>query len=386
MPGAFQFSTAGRIIFGRGRLPEIGPIAHEFGTRAFVLTGREIGRASPLLEILGANGVHATTFTVGDEPTVALAEEAAASAAAYGAHLVIGFGGGSALDTGKAVSALITNGGDPRPFLEVIGQGLPLNNRPVPYLAIPTTAGTGTEVTRNAVLASAAERVKVSLRSRMLIPLVALIDPDLTLSLPPSITARTGLDALTQVIEPFLSRKRNPMTDGFCQVGITRAARSLARAFKDGEDIEARVDMAVASLMGGLALANAGLGAAHGFAGPFGGMYHAPHGAICAALLPYTLQVNLAAIEARGAEGDLRQRFDQLGKMLTGRQDAVAADGVVWLRELCQQLEIPGLDQFGLQPAEIPALIEKARQSSSMKGNPIELTQQELEQIVDLAR
>jgi len=144
--------------------------------------------------------------------------------------------------------------------------------------------------------------------------------------------------------------------------------------------------MAVASLMGGLALANAGLGAAHGFAGPFGGMYHAPHGAICAALLPYTLQVNLAAIEARGAEGDLRQRFDQLGKMLTGRQDAVAADGVVWLRELCQQLEIPGLDQFGLQPAEIPALIEKARQSSSMKGNPIELTQQELEQIVDLAR
>jgi alcohol dehydrogenase class IV len=386
MPEEFHFSTAGRIIFGRGCLREIGEIAKEFGTRAFVVTGQDMERAAPLLEILEAHGIHSTTFPVGGEPTVALAEEATSGATAYGAHLVIGFGGGSALDTGKAVSALVTSGGDPRPFLEVIGEGQPLVNRPIPYLAIPTTSGTGTEVTRNAVLASKTERVKVSLRSRMLIPDVALIDPDLTLTVPPAVTARTGLDALTQVIEPYVSRRRNPMTDGFCQVGIRRAARSLQKAVGDGADIAARVDMSVASLMGGLALANAGLGAAHGFAGPFGGMYHAPHGAICAALLPYTMQINLAAIEARGADEELRARFDQIGKLLTGRQAATAADGVAWLRDLCEELEIPGLDQFGLQPEEIDDLIEKSRQSSSMKGNPIELTRDELERIIALAR
>ncbi|MEJ2012359.1 MAG: iron-containing alcohol dehydrogenase [Anaerolineales bacterium] len=382
----FQFSTAGRIIFGRGQLAVIGGIAKEFGTRAFVVTGKDADRAAPLLEILEAHGVHSMTFPVDSEPTVALAKEATSGAAAYGAHLVLGFGGGSALDTGKAVSALLTNGGDPRPFLEVIGEGQPLSNRPIPYLAIPTTSGTGTEVTRNAVLASKENRVKVSLRSRMLIPDVALIDPDLTVTVPPEVTARTGLDALTQVIEPYISRRRNPMTDGFCLVGIRRAARSLLKAAQDGKDITARVDMSVASLMGGLALANAGLGAAHGFAGPFGGMYHAPHGAICAALLPYTMQVNLAAIEARSADEDLRTRFDQIGKLLTGRQEATAADGVAWLQNLCEELAIPGLDQFGLLPEEVEDLIEKSRQSSSMKGNPIELTRDELEQIIALAR
>lgn len=386
MAEAFQFSTAGRIIFGRGRLAEIGGIAKEFGTRAFVVTGQDTDRAAPLQEILEAHGVHSTTFPVDSEPTVALAEKATSGAAAYGAHLVVGIGGGSALDTGKAVSALLTNGGDPRPFLEVIGEGQPLSNRPIPYLAIPTTSGTGTEVTRNAVLASKENRVKVSLRSRMLIPDVALIDPDLTVTIPPGVTARTGLDALTQVIEPYVSRRRNPMTDGFCLVGMRRAARSLLKAVQDGTDIAARVDMSVASLMGGLALANAGLGAAHGFAGPFGGMYHAPHGAICAALLPYTMQVNLAALESRSTDEDLRTRFDQIGKLLTGRQEATAADGVAWLQNLCEELEIPGLDQFGLLPEEVEDLIEKSRQSSSMKGNPIELTRDELEQIIALAR
>jgi alcohol dehydrogenase class IV len=386
MGESFQFSTAGRIIFGCGRLTEIGEIAREFGTRAFVVTGSSVDRAAPLLEILETNGVHASTFPVDDEPTVALAEEATRSAAASGAHLVIGIGGGSALDTGKAVSALITNGGDPRPFLEIVGEGLSLSKRPIPYLAVPTTAGTGTEVTRNAVLASKEHRVKVSLRSRMLIPDVALVDPELTLSVPPAVTASTGLDALTQLIEPFLSRRRNPLIDGFCIVGIERAGRSLRAAVNDGSNLAARVDMSIASLLSGLALANSGLGAVHGFAGPLGGMYHAAHGAICAALLPHTMQVNLAAIESRGAEDELRARFDRVGQLLTGRPEATAADGVSWLLELCRDLEVPGLDQFGLNPDEIPDLIEKARVSSSMRGNPVELTHEELEQIVERAR
>jgi alcohol dehydrogenase class IV len=298
----------------------------------------------------------------------------------------VGIGGGSALDAGKAISILVTNDADPRPFLEVIGGGQEIRNLPLPYLAIPTTAGTGTEVTRNAVLASHEHRVKVSLRSRLMIPAVALIDPVLTLSVPPEVTAYTGLDALTQVIEPFLSTRRNPLTDGFCRTGIRLASRALPRACHDGKDLQAREEMSIASLLGGMALANAGLGAVHGFAGPFGGMYQAPHGAICAALLPHAMRVNLEALRQMGGEADLIERFDELGRMLTGRPDAAADDGIAWLERVTQQLGIPGLDRYGLQEADIPDLVEKASRSSSMHGNPVELSRLHMQQIVQSAR
>ncbi len=309
----FSFSTAGRIIFGRDSLAEIGPIAHEYGARALVVTGSDPARADRLVESLRTAGVHPSVLSVAGEPTVTAVQEGAQQALAAGAHLVLGFGGGSVLDAGKAISALVTNGGDPRPFLEVIGEGQTIRSQPLPYLAIPTTAGTGTEVTRNAVLASREHRVKVSLRSRLMIPLVAVIDPTLTLSVPPAVTAYTGLDALTQLIEPFLSKKRNPMTDSFCRTGIRLAAHALPRAFRDGQDLQAREEMALASLLSGMALANAGLGAVHGFAGPFGGMYPAPHGAICAAILPHAMRVNLEALRSSGNEPDLIERFDEVG-------------------------------------------------------------------------
>ena len=263
----FEFSTAGRIIFGNGTLAQAAPAAAGFGRRALVVTGRNTDRARPLLDALKKENVGAELFTVGGEPTVAEVLEAVERARSARCDLVIGFGGGSVIDLAKAAAALMTNPGDPFDYLEVIGKGLPLINRPAPCIAIPTTAGTGAEVTKNAVLASPEHKVKVSIRHPLMMPVLAIVDPECTLSMPPAVTAATGLDALTQLLEAFITKKANPMTDGFCREGLPRAVRSLRRAFENGSDLPAREEMVLASLFGGLALANAGLGAVHGFAG-----------------------------------------------------------------------------------------------------------------------
>ena len=226
---------------------------------------------------------------VDGEPTI---EDARRAAAHADVEIVVAIGGGSALDLGKAAAALIANGGDPLRYLEVIGEGRPLERPSLPCVAIPTTAGTGSEVTRNAVLGSPTHGVKASLRSPHMLPAVALVDPELTYDLPPALTASTGLDALTQLIEPFVSARANAFVDAICRDAIPRVIAALPKAFAG--DRAARADMAYASLCGGLALANAGLGAVHGFAGPIGGRFPAPHGAICAVLLPHVVAINAA--------------------------------------------------------------------------------------------
>ena len=380
-----EFATANRVLFSAGALAEIGELAKGFGGQALVVTGSDPDRAVSLLSILHKAGLTSKVFSLSGEPTVALAKEGTRIANEAACDMVIGFGGGSALDAGKAIAALATNGEDPLEYLEVIGRGKPLTNPPLPFIAIPTTAGTGSEVTRNAVLTSKEHHVKVSLRSREMLPRIALVDPELTFSMPPQLTASTGLDALTQLIEPFLSAKRSPLTDGFCREGMRLASRSLRQAYKDSEDTEARINMSLASLMGGFSLANAGLGAVHGFAGPIGGMLDAPHGAICAALLPYVMEINLRTIRARGFNPDMSARFDEIGCILTGNLDAAAEDGVSWLADLCGALKIPALSSYGLTQSAFPELIEKASASSSMKGNPVRLTNEEMTEILNNA-
>jgi alcohol dehydrogenase class IV len=302
-----------------------------------------------------------------------------------GCDLVVGVGGGSVLDTGKAVAALVTNRGQLLDYLEVIGGGQPLEQAPLPYIAIPTTAGTGAEVTRNAVLASPEHRVKVSLRSPLMLPRLALVDPELSHSLPPEVTASTGLDALTQVMEPFVSKRANAMTDALCREGMRRAARSLQRAYQHGDDPAAREDMALASLFGGLALANAGLGAAHGFAGPLGGMFHGPHGAICARLLPHVMTANVRALQERDPQSAALDRYHEIGRILTGDEGASAEDGVAWVREICQVLQVPPLSSYGMTTADLTSVVEKSAAASSMRPNPIELTAEELRGILERA-
>lgn len=374
----FEFATAHRIVFGPGTLPELAPAAKALGRRALVVTGRTIGRAERVLKLLADAEVEATVFPVPGEPTTGMVVEGVCRARSAGCELVVGFGGGSALDAAKAVAALLGNDGGLLDYLEVIGRARPLPRPGAPCLAVPTTAGTGTEVTRNSVLASPEHRFKVSLRSPHLLPRLALVDPELTLDLPPALTAATGLDALTQLIEPYVCTRANPLVDALCVEGIRRAARSLRRAVENGRDLEARSDLALASLFSGLALANAGLGAVHGFAAPIGGMFPAPHGAVCAALLPHVMAANLRALRARVPGSPALERYAEIGRLLTGRPQAGAEDGVVWVQDLVAALDIPPLRTYGLTEADVPAVVEKAMQASSMKANPVPLTRNEL--------
>jgi alcohol dehydrogenase class IV len=377
----FEFATATQIIFGPGTLKQVGPLAAEMGRKALVVTS-SASRAKPLLDDLSAHRIEVVTFTVTGEPTVEVVQQGTQQARAEKCDLVIGFGGGSALDTGKAIAILLTNPGDPLDYLEVIGLGKQLTQPAVPCIAIPTTAGAGAEVTRNAVLGSPEHRVKVSLRSPFMLPRLALVDPELTYSLPPAVTASTGLDALTQSLEPYVSNKANPLTDGIGREGMRRAARSLRRAYEQGDDVTAREDMALASLCGGLALANAKLGAVHGFASVLGGMFPAPHGVICAALLPHVMDINVQALRERQPDSEALRRYDEVAQILTGNPKATANDSVAWVQELGQALQIPGLASYGLTLDDFPTVIEKSLVASSTQGNPIKLTPEEMGEIL----
>ncbi len=381
----FEFATATRIIFGSHVLEEVPPIAADMGHRVFVVTGRTLERAAPLLDQLSAEGLKTVPFSVPGEPTTATVLEGVEQARQATSDLVIGMGGGSVLDTGKAIAALLTNSGNLLDYLEIVGHGKQILQAPTPYIAIPTTAGTGAEVTRNAVIGSPEHGVKVSMRSPLMLPRIAVIDPQLTLSMPPPLTAFTGLDALTQLMEAFVSNKANPLTDGICREGMRRAARSLRKAFQDGKDQAAREDMAVASLFGGLALANAKLGAVHGFAGPLGGMFAASHGAICGLFLPHIMEANAHALKTREPGSPALARYEEVAQILTGVPTARAADAVKWVQDLCRIFEVPPLSVYDLKEKDFPGVVAKVRKASSTKGNPIVLTDDELIQILQKA-
>jgi alcohol dehydrogenase class IV len=381
----WEFATAARIVFGRGVAREAPAAVSAFGTRVLVVTGSDPARADWLVAGLAELGASPSVVATPGEPDVHFIARHAASAARAAIDVVVAVGGGSAIDAGKAIAALAANDGDIFDYLEVVGRGCVLKTPPLPFIAVPTTAGTGSEVTRNAVVTVPEQRVKVSLRSPMMLPQVAIVDPDLTRTLPRDATAFTGLDALTQNIEPFLSSRAMPLTDAVCREGIRRAARSLRTVVHDGGNADAREDMAVASVCGGLALANAGLGAVHGLAGPLGGMFGAPHGALCAALLAPVLAANVAALESREPRSAALLRAALVAKWLTGRRAATAIDAVDWVAALTADLAIPRLSHWGVRAADIPAIVEQAVRSSSMKGNPIELTPDELTSVITSA-
>jgi alcohol dehydrogenase class IV len=381
----FEFATATRIIFGAGTLNQVGDEVKSFGRRALVVTGSDGRRAEKLMASLAKAGVDAAIFSVKGEPEITTVEQGTAFAKSERCDFAIGFGGGSVLDAAKAIAAMLANDGELLDYLEIIGRGKALPKPPMPFVTIPTTAGTGSEVTRNAVLSAPEHQVKVSLRSPFLMARLAVVDPELTYGLPPEITASTGLDALTQLIEPFTCLRANPMTDALCVDGIGRAARSLGAAVANGENTAAREDMAVASLFGGLALANAGLGAVHGFAGPIGGSFSAPHGAVCGALLPHVMAANVKALRERDPHGVALQRYARIAALVTNDPQATVDDGVEWVRKLVASLPIPGLRAYGIGAEHFADLVAKAAKASSMKPNPIELSPHELAEILERA-
>ncbi len=381
----FEFATANRIVFGPGVAADLPQIIASLGDRPFVLTGGTPEHYEQIVELLTETNLEPTTFGIRGEPTTGTVSAAAAAARQARADVVVGIGGGSAIDAGKAVAAMLTNEGSIEDYLEVVGLGKPLENHSAPYIAVPTTAGTGAEVTRNAVLLVREHRVKVSMRSPFLLPEVALVDPLLTHSMAPDVTAATGLDALTQLIEAFVTKKANPLTDGICREGLRCAARSLRPAFEDGDNATARQDMALAALFSGLALANAGLGAVHGFAGPLGGMIGAPHGVVCGRLLPHVMAANVKALRTRVPDSPALARFDEIAWIVTGDDSARASNGVAWVKNLCGALALPGLRRHGLTEANFPDAVAQAKKASSMKGNPIDLHDDELAAILTAA-
>ncbi len=382
-PARFEFATSTRILFGAGVISELASMAEAWGPRLTLVTGSQPSRWDAVLDSHLRRGAQVDVISLIGEPTTDFITGAIAETRARGCDAVIGLGGGSVIDAAKAIAGLVPQPGDVFDHLEVVGRAQPLSEAPLPWLAVPTTAGAGAEVTRNAVLTSPQHRVKASLRSPALLARVALVDPELTFDLPPALTAATGLDALTQVIEPFLCTRANPVTDALCREAIPRIARALPRAVEDGHDRAARTDMALGALHGGLALANAGLGSVHGLAAPLGGQLAAPHGAICAALLPHALELNLRLLPPNPAGHATRHRMIEVARLLTGRPAASAEDGIGWLHELVARLGIPSLRTYGLEPAQFEGLAVAALGASSMKANPVQLSK---DQVIGLLR
>ena len=379
----FEFATAARLLFGPGKLAEVPAGLRAQGVRrTLVATNLPGPGAERLRSLLTAAGIESVAWLVDQEPTAESVSAALARSRREGCDAVIGLGGGSAMDTGKAVAALATNQGVLLDYLEVVGRGQPLQARPLPFVAIPTTAGSGAEVTRNAVIGVPAAKVKVSLRSPHLLPILTVLDPDLLVGLPRSVVASSGLDALSHLVEALVSGRANPLTDALGAEGLRRSARALRRAYTSGLQADTREDLMLASLCGGLCLANGGLGAVHGFAAPLGGMVHAPHGALCAALLGPVMQANLRALAEREPEHPARVRYREIAEIVTGRHGAQADDGVAWVRDLCQALEVRGLGHHGLSADAIPTLVAKAKVASSMRGNPVQFSDEELGDIV----
>jgi alcohol dehydrogenase class IV len=373
MTQAFELALPARLSFGAGRAADLPTVVAGHGRRVLVVTGGTPGRVEDVLAPVRAGMAAVAVVPVAGEPTVEDARAATRAGRGIDADVVLAVGGGSPIDLAKAAAMLLANGGDPMDYLEVVGRGQPITRDPLPLVAAPTTAGTGAEVTANAVLGVPEHGVKVSLRHPRMVPRHAVVDPALTLDCPPAVTAASGMDALTQCLEPYVSNRANPVTDGWARTGLLAAGRSLRVAHRDGADLAARTDMALCSTLGGLALANAKLGAVHGFAGVLGGLCGASHGAVCAALLTPVCRANLAR-----ADADLRGRFDAVARWLTGDAGALAEDGVAWLDRLVDDLGIPPLAAHGLTARQAEEVVAMAARASSMQGNPVPLTAEEL--------
>lgn len=373
----------GRVVFGRGRFKQVGELAAEFGHKALVITNADragkLGLLERLAGLLGAHGVTQAVFRVEGEPRAEDVDRGTAVAKDAQAEFLIALGGGSALDAAKAVAGLLTNGGAALDYMEVVGRGRKITRPGAPWIAIPTTAGTGAEVTRNAVIACPEKRFKASIRSHHLLPRVALVDAELGLHVRPEITARSGMDALTQLIEAYTSTGAQPLTDALALQGLACAGRSLRRVFHHGEDLDAREDMALAALLSGMCLSNAGLGAVHGCAAPLGARFPAPHGAVCAALLPGVLAANIAALQASTElqAGAALAKYVAVGRVLAGKMglgpDEALRACVEVTRALVAELKIPRLGAFGVGEKDVADLAAAAGKSNSMRYNPAPL-------------
>ncbi len=369
----FEITTPPRVVIGEGAVERLGELVSSLGRRVLLVTGSHPERVQDHINALLRQGFSVETLSIAHEPTLEDIEQGLFFARETARDLVVSMGGGSVLDAGKAIAGLVAHAGEVLDTLEVVGSGQTLHRAGIPFVAVPTTAGTGAEVTQNAVIEVTARRLKVSLRSPWLLARLVIVDPRLSLGLPLAVTRASGFDALTQLVEAFVSRRGNAYTDGLARDGLVRAARHLPRVCTEPNNLVSRGEMAYASLLSGLCLANAKLGAVHGLAGPLGGMFRAPHGALCAALLAPIMRANLEALRAEPEPGRGLDRLTEFASLVLDDRTASAEDGVVWLEALTRQLEVESLSALGVGSDSFGAIVERSLGSSSMQGNPVVL-------------
>ena len=373
MHSPFSLLSAGEIRFGRGQIKTVAAWITPQAQRVLLVHGSTLARAQAFYQQLQNAGLHISTFAVATEPCLADIQNGVNFARQAGVELVVSVGGGAVIDAGKAIAALIPAEGDLIDYLEVVGNGKQLTSSPLPFVAIPTTAGTGAEVTKNAVINVPEHQRKVSLRDNRMLPNLAVVDPSLTDNSPRSVTLASGLDALTQVIEPYLCTRANAFTDAICRDAIPRAIRALVALIAE-ESPQQRDEMAWVSLSGGLALANSGLGVIHGLAGPLGGLCSAAHGALCGTLLPYGLELHDKTVTSP----KIRQRLDEIRHWLADSLQVPPAQAFTALRDWSRSSGLGSLQELGVPENSLVQAAEAASNASSMKANPVTLDQSQL--------
>ncbi len=372
----FQFLTSNRIVFGAGALQNSLSLINQYGYSVLLVSGRSVQRAQMVSDYLQQQNMPYQHVAIHGEPNITMVEEVAIAGRHFQPQVVVAIGGGSVLDMGKALAAIIPNQGNVYDYVEVVGRNVPLKTKPLPFIAIPTTASTGSEVTKNAVLKSGQDKVKVSLRSPEMLPAVAIIDPSLTYGTDRYTSGRGAMDAFTHLMEAYVCGDPNPLTDMICEEGLRRLSRStLAACCLDEKD--ARADLSFAAMLGGMAMTNAKLGAAHGLASALGGKLEAPHSVITARLAPYVMRENIhAAQQAKRVE--VLQRYFRIAQLLTKRKNVNIDDSVLWVQMMLDKLQLPTLDQFGVCTTSFEQVATDALRSQAIKGNPLPLTHERL--------
>ncbi len=378
-----QFYLPIKIITGLGCLAQLAEVVRASGRRALLVCGQEAMRRSGILERalndLQRAGVYTVVYdAVHGEPDLDTVQAAVDLARQEQAEVVIGIGGGSAMDVGKAAAVLCTQPGTVHEHY----RGRPLSERRLPFVSVPTTAGTGAEVTNNAVLIDPERGIKESLRGAHLFATAAVVDPELTVSMPPEITASSGADALCQAIESFVARGAQPPSDALAGQAIQWIGRSLVRAYEQGSDLPARADMLYGSLLTGMAMTNTRLGGAHGLAHPLGYRYHIAHGVICGLLLPYVMEYSLEHASDKYAEVARLLQVETRGLSAS----EAAQEAVVAVRVITTKIGIPHhLRIFEVQQEDFPAIIAQALPSANLKNNPRPLGAEDLQVILKQA-
>ncbi|MDE1241977.1 iron-containing alcohol dehydrogenase [Vibrio aestuarianus] len=377
----FQFMTATRIIFGEGALPNSLSILNQYGYSVLLVSGKERERSRIITQYLNTQNMRYQHVAITGEPNITMVEETAILGRRFKPDMVVAIGGGSVIDMGKALAAIIPNQGNVYDYVEVVGRSVPLKTKPIPFIAIPTTASTGAEVTRNAVLKSGQDKVKVSLRSPEMLADVAIVDPTLTYGTDMYTSGRGAMDAFTHLMEAYVCGEPNPLTDMVCEEGLRRLSCSILPACRK-DDKKARADLSFAAMLGGMAITNAKLGAAHGLASALGGKLEAPHSVITARLAPHVMYENIRSAR-KARRKDLLGRYEKIAQIVTGRNNVHVEDGVLWAKMMLDKLQLPNLSQFGVCSTSFEKVADDALQSVAIKGNPLPLTQERLVYILN---